>query len=82
VVCAVGMNCILCKSNLVKGNINHIVDFDGHIIIIKGVSANVCKQCGEYYIENDIALKLEKMIEIAKKNKAEILVVNYSEMAA
>jgi YgiT-type zinc finger domain-containing protein len=76
------MNCILCKSNLVKGNINHIVDFDGHIIIIKGVPANVCKQCGEYYIENDIALKLEKMIEIAKKNKAEILVINYSEMAA
>ena len=33
------MNCILCKSNLVKGNVNHIVDFDGHIIIIKGVPA-------------------------------------------
>jgi len=44
------MDCILCKSILIKGNINHIVDFDGHIIIIKGVPANVCKQCGEYYI--------------------------------
>ena len=76
------MNCILCKSNLFKGIVNQIVDFDGHIIIIKGVPANICKQCGEYYLENDIALKLEKIIEDTKKNKAEIFVTNYSEIAA
>jgi len=78
----VRMNCILCKSNLVKGNINHIVDFEGHIIIIKGVPANICKQCGEYYIENAIALKLEKINQDAKKNNVEILVINYSEIVA
>jgi YgiT-type zinc finger domain-containing protein len=76
------MNCIMCKSNLILGNVNHIVDFDGHIIIIKGVPANICKQCGEYFIENEIALKLERIIEEVKKNKAEIFVINYSEMAA
>lgn len=76
------MNCILCKSNLVKGTVNHIVDLDGHIIIIKNVPANVCKQCGEYFIETDIAIKLEKIIEEVIKNKAEIFVVNYAEMAA
>jgi len=74
------MKCILCKSNLVKGNVNHSVDFGGYIIIIKGVPANICKQCGEYYIENDIASKLEKIIEDAIKIKAEILVINYSKM--
>jgi YgiT-type zinc finger domain-containing protein len=76
------MSCILCKFNLIKGNVNHIVDFNGHIVIIKCVPANVCKQCGEYFIENDVALKLEKIIQEAKKNKAEIFVINYSEMAA
>ncbi|AGK95568.1 type II toxin-antitoxin system MqsA family antitoxin [Clostridium pasteurianum] len=76
------MDCILCKSNLVRGKVNHIVDLDGHIIIIKGVPANVCKQCGEYFIETDIALKLEKIIEDVLKNKAEIFVVNYSEIVA
>ncbi|APC41461.1 type II toxin-antitoxin system MqsA family antitoxin [Clostridium estertheticum] len=74
------MNCILCKSNLIKGIVNHIVDFDGHII--KGVPANICKQCGEYYLENNVELNLEKIIEDAKKSKAEIFVINYSEMAA
>ena len=75
------MNCISCKGNLVKGNVNHVVDFDGHIIIVKGVPANICKQCGEYFLENSIAIKVEKIIEDAKKNKAEIIVINYSEMA-
>lgn len=76
------MNCVLCKGDLVQGRVNHIVDLDGHIIIIKSVPANVCKQCGEYFLENDIALKIEKIVEEAKKNKAEILVINYSEVAA
>lgn len=76
------MNCILCEGDLIKGNINHIVDLDGHIIIIKGVPANVCKQCGEYFLKNDIALKVEKIVEEAKKNKAEIFVLNYSEVVA
>lgn len=74
------MNCTLCKGDLAKGKVNHIVDLDGHIIIIKGVPANVCKQCGEYFLENDIALKVEKIVEEAKKNKAEILVIDYSEV--
>lgn len=76
------MNCILCKSKLIKGNVNHIVDFNGHIVIIKGVPANICKQCGEYFIENDVALRLEKIVEEAKKNNAEVFIVNYSEIAA
>jgi YgiT-type zinc finger domain-containing protein len=76
------MKCILCKSNLTIGVVNHIVDLDGHIIIIKGVPANICNQCGEYFIENDIAIKLEKIIEEVTKNKIEILILNYSEMAA
>lgn len=67
---------------MIKENINHIVDFKGNIIIIKDVPANVCKQCGEYFIENDVAMKLEKAIEEVKKNKAEIFVVNFSDMAA
>lgn len=76
------LNCIMCKSTLSVGNVNHIVDFNGHIIIIKEVPANICNQCGEYFLENEIALKLERIIEEAKKNNAEIFVINYAEMAA
>jgi len=43
------MNCILCGSNLDKGNVIHIVDIGGHRIIIKEVPANICKQCSIKY---------------------------------
>jgi YgiT-type zinc finger domain-containing protein len=76
------MNCIMCKSNLIDGNVNHIIDFDGHILILKNVPANICKQCGEYYIDTEIAEKIEKIIETIIKNNAEILVMNYNEFVA
>lgn len=72
------MNCTLCKGDLVQGRVNHIVDLDGHIIIIKDAPANICKQCGEYFLENDIALKVEKIVDEVRKNKVEISVINYT----
>ena len=42
--------CSLCRGSLQEGEVNHIVDLDDLIIIIKNVPANVCKQCGEYYL--------------------------------
>jgi len=76
------MNCVLCKANLTKGNVNHIVDLGEGIIIIKNVPANICEQCGEYYLDTNTALKIEPILEDIKKNKAEIFIVNYSKMVA
>ncbi|KPU45168.1 hypothetical protein OXPF_12950 [Oxobacter pfennigii] len=76
------MDCIMCKANLYKGTVNHIVDADGYIIIVKNVPANVCKQCGEYYVEHEIALKLEEIVEESKRNRAEITIINFSDIAA
>ncbi|MBC7076588.1 MAG: type II toxin-antitoxin system MqsA family antitoxin [Syntrophomonadaceae bacterium] len=76
------MKCVMCKSKLAKSSVNHIVDYNGRIIIIKNVPANVCGQCGEYYIDNDTAMRLEEVVSDLLNNKAEILVLNYSEMVA
>ncbi len=76
------MNCILCKANLTKGKVNHIVDLGEGIIIIKSVPANICKQCGEYYLDTKTALELETMIDKIRGNKAEVFIVNYNEMVA
>lgn len=76
------MNCVLCKANLTKGNVNHIVDLGEGIIIIKNVPANICEQCGEYYLDTNTALKIESILEDIKKNKAEVFIVNYSKMIA
>ena len=76
------MNCIMCKSKLSNSRVNHIVDSSGCIFIIKNVPANVCGQCGEYYLDNDTAIRLEGIAQELLNNKAEILVLNYNELVA
>ena len=76
------MNCAFCKAPLSNGRVNHIVDLGEHIIIVKNVPANVCKQCGEYFVDTAIALKLESIVENARKNNAEVFIVKYDEMVA
>jgi YgiT-type zinc finger domain-containing protein len=76
------MNCALCQANLVKGRVSHIVDLGGRIIIVKNVPASVCEQCGEYYVDTATASALESIVEEARKNKAEVLIVKYNELVA
>ncbi|GFN37143.1 MULTISPECIES: type II toxin-antitoxin system MqsA family antitoxin [Bacillota] len=76
------MNCALCKGKLKKGVVNHIIDLGDGIIIIKNVPANTCNQCGEYYVDTETAIKLENIVEELRKNKAEVLIINYNEMVA
>jgi len=76
------MKCKICNSIMNKGTINHVLDFDNHIIIIKNVPAIVCEQCGEYFLEHKIALRIESLVDTVNKNHAEIFVVNYDEMVA
>ena len=74
--------CSLCKGKLKNDQVNHMVDIDDLIIIIKKVPAVECKQCGEYYIEHEIVLKVEEIIENLKDNKAEVFIVNFDDRAA
>ncbi len=67
------MNCILCKANLTKGKVNHIVDLREGIIIIKNVPANICDQCGEYYLDTKTALEIESMVDEIKKTRRKYL---------
>ena len=76
------MNCALCKGSLVRDEVNHIVDLGNEIIIIKKVPANVCNQCGEYYLDTQTAIKLENIVEELRRNKAEVLIIDYNEMVA
>lgn len=66
------MNCGLCKGNLTPGKVNHTVDLKEGIFI-KDVPAEVCKQCGEYYVDTQIALTLESIVDEVRKNPEGII---------
>ena len=76
------MKCFMCKGETEEKLVNYLVDLEKTIIIIKQVPADVCKQCGEKYFDNEVMKNLEKIIDDLKQATVEISVVNYNEEIA
>ncbi|MBO4292942.1 MAG: type II toxin-antitoxin system MqsA family antitoxin [Clostridia bacterium] len=76
------MNCFKCKGNLEEKNVNYMVDLEETIIIIKGVPAKVCTQCGEQYFDDETSENIEKIVDQLKELSTEVSIVNYKENVA
>lgn len=76
------MSCFMCKGELEKKKVSYLVDLGKTIIIIKGVPAKVCKQCGEQYFDDETSENIEKIVEQLKDLEAEVTIINYKEKVA
>jgi YgiT-type zinc finger domain-containing protein len=56
------MECTLCQAGTTeKGKVTVTLERNGAIVLIKDVPAEVCSNCGHYYLSEDISrLVLEK----------------------
>ena len=74
--------CMLCKCDTVTQSLTtHVVNYNGAIIVIKNVPCEECEQCGEKFYTDDVAEKLEKMVNTAKQMVQGIAVLDYSKVA-
>ena len=71
------MICPACSGTMEKGVTNVPVEFESGILYIKQVPANICGQCGEVFISDDVAEQIEKIVARAKAEKIEIEVINF-----
>jgi len=70
------MECVICKNgNTQKGYVTVTLERKGSIIAIKEVPAQVCQNCGEYFLDAKITDKVLKRADAAVKNGAEIEVI-------
>lgn len=74
--------CMFCKCDTVTQSLTtHVVNYNGAIIVIKNVPCEECEQCGEKFYTDDVAEKIEKMVNVAKQLMQEIAVLDYSKVA-
>ena len=74
--------CMLCKCDtVVPGTTTHVVNYKGCIIIIKNVPCEECEQCGEKNYTDEVARKIEAIVDAAKKLMQEISVLDYTKAA-
>lgn len=67
--------CPICGGGLESGRTSFTVDYTSGLVVVRDVPALVCSQCGESWIQDGIAEKLENIVQEAKRNHREFEVV-------
>jgi len=47
-------------------------------VILKGVPAEICENCGEYYLSDDLTGQVLERAEAAAKNGAEVEILRFA----
>ena len=76
------MDCFMCKGEIINKKVNYMVDLENTIIIIKGVPAKVCAQCGEQYFDDQTSENIESIVNKLKDLSTEVIIINYEENVA
>jgi len=76
------MECVICKNGTTrKGKVTVTLERKGAIIAIKQVPANVCQNCGEYYLTEAMTREVLKRANEAVKKGVEFEVIKMTKVA-
>ncbi len=72
------MECLMCKNGTTKpGLVNVPIVRDDKIIFFKKIPAEICDNCGEYYIDSEIARQIYEKADERMKEGVEMEVTQY-----
>jgi len=76
------MKCVICKNGeTTKGKATVTLEHGDSIVVIKGVVASICNNCGEYYLDQETTKEVLQKANEAYKKGAEIEVINMRKTA-
>lgn len=73
--------CPLCGGEKQPGETIFAVDWGQGVTVVRGVPALVCRQCGETWIEDATAERLEGIVEEARRRQATVEVTRWQQVA-
>lgn len=72
------MKCVVCKKGETEpGKATVTLERDGLTLVVKGVPADICRNCGEEYVEEKTVEKLLRTAEEIARSGAEVDVREY-----
>jgi YgiT-type zinc finger domain-containing protein len=73
------MECVICKQGATHpGEVTVTLTRDESTIIVKRVPADVCENCGEYYLSEAVTAKLLDQAAKALENGAEVEITRFA----
>lgn len=73
------MKCLLCRQGEARaGKVTVTLQKGQTTIIVKEVPAEICENCGEYYLEEQITGQILAMAEEAVKKNVEVEILRFA----
>lgn len=73
------VKCVLCKSGETQpGSVSVTLERGASVVVIRDVPAEICRQCGEFYLDEGTTASAMRMAEDAVKRHAEVEILRYA----
>ncbi len=73
------MTCLICRQGeATPGHATVTMQRGRCTVIFKDVPADVCENCGEYYLSDSVTRELLRRAEVAVQNGAEVEILGYA----
>ena len=73
------MNCVICRNGKTQpGHVTVTVQRGETTVILKRVPADVCDNCGEYYLSSEVAAQVFEKAESAVQSGAEVEILRFA----
>ncbi len=73
------MTCLFCKQGQTHpGRVTTVLERGETVVIFKDVPAEVCENCGEHYLSEEVTGELLKRAEKAVENGAEVEILRFA----
>ncbi len=73
------MTCVICKTGETRpGKVTVTLQRGETIVLIKEVPAEVCRNCGEYYLDEAVTRKVYAQAEDAVNRRTEVEILRYA----
>lgn len=72
--------CPLCGGDKKEGHTTYSVDLDFGVVVVRDVPAKVCSQCGEEWIDAEVARRLEEIVNSAHHKHPQLEVLPFQKV--
>lgn len=73
------MTCLLCKNGTMRrGTVTVTLERGKTVVVIRDVPADICENCGEYYLDSSVAEDVYQRAEAAASRNAEVEILRYA----
>jgi len=73
------LSCVICRNGkTLSGHVTVTLQRGETTVILKRVPADVCDNCGEYYLSSEVAAQVLERAELAVKSGAEVEILRFA----